>query len=154
MANNRQRVNPMAGIIAFLFIAMMIWIAVSAVKGVFMILSWLALPLIVIALVLNYRVVLNYIGWIWQTIKRDPIKGALYGIGSVLGYPFVSAYLAFKAYTSKKFGSAPKAEGKGDYIKYEEVEVEEDFLELEDLDDMNQKQIEKRSNNDYDDLFS
>lgn len=154
MANNRQSVNPMAGIIAFLFIAMMIWIAVSAVKGVFVILSWLALPLFVIALVLNYRVVTNYIGWIWQTIKKDPLRGSLYGIGSVLGYPFVSAYLAFKAYTSRKFGKGKPKDGtsKGDYIKYEEVE-EDDFLELEDLDKLKEKQIEKRSNNEYDDLF-
>ena len=155
MAKNRQSVSPMAGIIALLFVAMIIWIAVSAVKGIFVILSWLALPLFIIALVLNYNVVLDYINWIWRKIKQDPLKGTLYGVASVIGYPLVSAYLAFKAYASKKFGFKrnPKDKAKGDYIKYEEVDEEDDFLELEDLDKVKEKQTQSTSRNKYDDLF-
>ena len=153
MANRRQGVSPIAGIIGFLFLAMMIWMAISAVKGIFTLLSWIAIPLFIVALILNYRVVTDYIGWIWNTLKKDPLKGLLYSAASVLGYPIVSAYLAFKAYGSRKMGQKKEAQqkGKGDYIKYEDVE--DDFLELEDLDKIEEKQIQKPSANKYDDLF-
>ena len=151
MTQRKQGFSPVAGIIGLLFVAMMIWIAVSAVKGVFTILSWLALPLFVIALVLNYRVVIDYFQWIWRTIREDTPKGLLYALGSALGYPLVSAYLAFKAYTTKKVGSKGRDKA-GEYIKYKEVE-EDDFLELPDLDDVKQKQAQPRSDNTYDDVF-
>ena len=51
MANNRQGMSPIAGVIGFLFLAMMIWMAISAVKGIFTLLSWVAIPLFVIALI-------------------------------------------------------------------------------------------------------
>jgi len=152
MAIKRKNVSPIAGVVGFLFLAMMIWMAISAVKGIFTLLSWIAIPLFVIALVLNYRVVTDYIGWIWNTMKADPLKGTLYGVGSVIGYPVVSAYLAFKAYISRKFGQKDKPKAKGDYIKYEEVE-EDDFLELKDLNEVVEEPIEKPSANKYDDLF-
>ncbi len=154
MANNRQGMSPIAGVIGFLFLAMMIWMAISAVKGIFTLLSWVAIPLFVIALILNYRVVTDYIGWIWKTTKTNPLKGVLYGVGSVLGYPVVSAYLAFKAYVSRKVRQKNEAQqkGKGDFIKYETVE-EDDFLELEVLDKVKEKQIQKPPTNQYDDLF-
>lgn len=153
MSQKRQSVSPIAGIIAFVFVAIMIWIALSAVRGVFMILSWLALPLIVIALILNYRVVTDYIQWLWQTIKKDAVKGILYTLGSAVGYPFVSAYLAFKAYMSRgKKGSRKKEKAKGDYIKYEEVE-EDDFLELPEIPKREQAPAEKPTDNKYDDMF-
>jgi len=139
---NRQSVSPIAGVIGFLFLAMMIWMAISAVKGIFTLLSWIAIPLFIIALVLNYKVVTDYIGWIWRTIKTDPLKGVLYGVGSVIGYPVVSAYLAFKAFISRKIGNKnTQQKGKGDYIKYEEVKEDDDFLELEDLDKVKEKQF-------------
>ncbi|MBT8232489.1 MAG: hypothetical protein HKO66_14990 [Saprospiraceae bacterium] len=153
MKQRRKSVSPIAGVVAFAFIAIMIFIAVSAVKGVFAILSWLALPLIVLALVFNYNVILDYLNWIWQTGKRDPVKGLMYGLGSAVFYPFVTAYLAVKAFATRKWArdDRQKKKVKGDYIKYEEVE--DDFLELPDLNKVKEKQPQKPSGNQYDDMF-
>jgi len=152
----RQSSSPIAGIVAILFVAMMLWIAFSAVKGVFAILSWLALPLFVLAIIMNYKVVTGYIQWVFDKIKTDPVKGLLIAGGSVIGYPLVSAWLAFKAFTTKKMARSGGQEKKGDYVKYEEVEEDDDFLELEDLDKVKtkQKQAQPQSrDNNYDDLF-
>jgi len=89
-------------------------------------------------------------------IRKDTGKGILVAAGSIIGYPFVSAWLALKAYTTrnkiKKQKGDPKKE---DYIKYEEVEEDEDFLELEDIDKVREKQAQPqaRNDNDYEDLF-
>ena len=154
----RQGSSPIAGIVAILFVAMMLWIAFSAVKGVFAILSWLALPLFVLAIIMNYKVVTDYMQWVVDKIKADPLKGLLIAGGSVIAYPLVSAWLAFKAFTTKKKARSEKKNKKGQYVKYEEVdEVEEDdFLDLEDLDKVKtkQKQAQPQSrDNNYDDLF-
>jgi len=161
MARQQKSRSPFAGIIIFAFIAFMIYIIFTMVTGVISILySYLALPLLLIALFLNHRVVTDYVGWIWKTIKEDTGKGLLYAAGSVVGYPFVAAWLAMKAYAKRTLGSSRTAEAtedkKGEYIKYEEVEKDsEDFLDLEDLDKHNKvKEKLTRSDNDYDDLFN
>ena len=116
-------------------------------------------------MVLNFSVIKDYFGWVSNHFKKDPIKGIAIGIGTYIGFPLVSAWLAFKAYTTRQLKKARqqqatnKKEGE-DYIKYEEVEEDnEDFLELEDLDKPRQKvkQTQNRTTGDdnkYDDLFS
>lgn len=147
----------MAGIIAILFLLMMGWLALKAVTGVFAILSWFAIPLFVLALILNYRVVPDYVNWVFDKIRKDPLKGLLVAGGSIVGYPLVSAWLALKAYTTRKKIKKQKGNPKkGEYVKYEEVEQieEDDFLELDDLDDIKVKQKPPQaSQNDYDNLF-
>lgn len=158
MARQQKSRSPFAGIVIFAFIAFMLYIIVTMVTGVVSILySYLALPLLLIALFLNYNVVTDYIGWIWKTIKEDTGKGLLYAAGSIVGYPFVAAWLAMKAYLKRSVGSKRTKEGKkkGEYIKYEEVQDEsEDFLDLEDLDKHQVKEKQSRSGNEYDDMFS
>jgi len=68
--------------------------------------------------------------------------------------------LALKAYTKRKIGSKTKDNSKvekEDYIKYEEVEEDDDFLELPDLEEVKQTRssgTEGAKDNSYDDLFS
>lgn len=156
---NRQNSSgsPIAGIIALLFMAMIAWLAIKAVTGVFSILAMLAIPLFVLALILNYRVVPEYFNWVISKIRQDTVKGLLIAGGSIVGYPLVSAWLALKAYTTRKKIKKQKGNPKkGEYVKYEEVEEveEEDFLELDDLDKVKQKEKSTQSRtNDYDNLF-
>lgn len=160
MANRQRRSSssPLAGIIGLGLMLLMIWLAITAVKGVFSILSFFAIPLFIIAMILNFRVLPDYVSWVAGKIKQDPLKGILIAGGSLVGYPLVAAWLAFKAYTTRKFGKGKKVkeEKKGEYVKYEEVEEDEDFLELEDIDKVRQKRPQAQpqaKENDYDDLF-
>lgn len=160
MSQNRSSAGLFARIIPLLFFVVMIWVLVAAVSTAVKILySWLAIPLLVIALFLNYSVVTDFFGGLIQEIKEDTGKGLLKAGATAIGYPFVFAYLALKAWTKRALGSKrpsvkeTKESKKGDYIKYEEVE-KDDFLDLEDLDKMKEKVKQTNSNNEYDDLFS
>jgi len=155
MAKQRKSsASPIAGIIGLLFMFIMLWIVWKAVAGVWAILSFLAIPLFILALIFNYRVVPDYFNWVMDKVRNDTPKGLMIAAGSIIGYPFVSAWLAIKAYTTrnkiKKQKGNPKKE---DYLKYEEVEDDEDFLELDDLDKVKQPQPQARADNDYEDLF-
>ena len=149
MTQRKSSNSPFTGIIAVVFIAFMVWLVFNFVKGLFSILAFLALPLFVLAIILNYRVVTDYFKWLWKLIKTDTGKGILFSIGSVIGYPLVSAWLFFKAFTTRK--SSTKKKKSHDYLKYEEVDEDEDFLELPDVDKYKVK--ETKPDNKYDDLF-
>ncbi len=148
-----QSNNPFFGVIVLLFLLVMIWAAVTAVKGIFLILSWLALPLFVLALILNYEVVTGYIKSLWRTLRENPIKGLLYTGLSIVGYPLVSAYLAFKAMMNNRWLRPKKPrQVKGEYIKYQEVD-EDDFLDLPQLEDMKETKESSSDSNKYDEMF-
>lgn len=157
MIFRRQGGNPFIGVIILIFVLVMIWLAISAVRGIFVILSWLALPLFILALVLNYQVVTDYFKWLWKTLKEDTVKGIIYTGLSLLAYPFVSAYLAFKAFSNNRWSSSTSDEDvKGSYIKYKEVEVveEDDFLDLPELEELKEsKKKNQKPGNDYDEMF-
>jgi len=161
--NKRSSVGPLAGIIGFMFVAFMLAMLWLTVKGVYGIISMVAIPLFILAMIFNFSAVKDYFNWIVNTIKADPIKGIAMGVGSYLLFPLVSLYLAFKAYTTRKIKKtneqkATKKKKGEEYIKYEEVDDNEDFLELEDLDKpktrVKQPQARTQSDNKYDDLFN
>lgn len=147
----RQSGNPFFGIVILMVLLIMLWLAVSAVKGIFTLLSWFALPLFIFAMIMNYTVVVDYFKWLWKMLREDTIKGIIYTGLSALAYPLVSAYLALKAFNNNRWTN-PKAEGKtkqGEYIGYEEVPEDEDFLELPEIESLK----ETKDSNKYDDMF-
>ncbi len=122
------------------------WLA----KGVFTILTW-AFPIMLIATaVINYRVLLGYGRWVVDNFKRSPIIGIVIAILTVMAYPFVGLFLLYRAISSKSKPEEPnpKEAVAGDYIKYEKVEQEEDFLDLSDI-EKSKPEIKNR----YDELF-
>lgn len=167
-SNLSSKAGPLAGILGLLFVAFMAFMVFSAVKGVFSILSMVAIPLFVLAMILDFSTVKNYFSWVANLFKKDLLKGILAGAGTYLGFPLVSAYLAFKAFSSRQLKKvrqqhATKKKDGEEYIKYEEVknqeqEDEDDFLELEDLDKPKRQKVKqtqsRNKDNDYDDLFA
>ena len=139
-----SRVNPLFLLlgVAVFFVALF-WIA----KGVFTLLSWVFPAFLVGALILNYRVVLGYIKWLFSSLKRNPVFGIVAIVLSVVGIPFVSVFLFLRALASRGIDKGVESMTKeGDYIPYQEVE--EDFL------DLSQIEAHKKSiDNEYSDVF-
>ncbi len=154
MSQNKSSSNPIAGIIAILFVVFLVWLVFNFVKGLFSILSFLAIPLFILALIFNYKVVGDYFKWIFNLLKKNPGKGILAGIGTVVGYPLVAGWLFIKAFSSRKFGRKSKKKKSGDYIKFEEMEEDEDFLELPEISHTKVTQKKTEDDSRYDDLFS
>jgi len=164
--SKHKKASVFVRIIPLLFFAVMIWVLITVVStAVKLLYGYLAFPLLLIALFLNYSVVTDFFSGLVREIREDTGKGLIKTALTAAGYPFVFAYLAGKAYLKRTLGSkrasvkdqrANKEEKKGDYIKYEEVE-DEDFLELEEIDKVRVKEKQTRTNdadNDYDDLFA
>ncbi len=146
--------SPLSGVIPLLLFVGFFFLLYKLATGIFTILSWLTIPFILIALILDYTVVTDYFKYIFNLIQKRPVMGVGLGVLTIFGYPFVSAFLAFRAYMSKKIsdfqnGGQTKQEK---YTEYEEVE-EDDFLELEPLEEPEIVKSTKGAKNDYEDLF-
>lgn len=146
--NNRGN-NPIAGIIGLAVMILIVYLLFKVVSGVISIMYFLGPILLIIALILNYKVVVKYVQWLAQMIKKDTVRGLAYTGLSIVGYPFVSAWLFLKAFLQfrlkRNVGKQEKAKEK-EFVEYEEITEEEDFLELPDLE-------KPKQTNSYDDLF-
>ena len=100
--NFQYRSNPLGGVIGLLVIIGIVYLLFLTVKGVWNILAFLAPILFIIAMVLRFKVVTDYGKMLWNTTKEEPVRGIAYTILSVLGFPLVSAFLFFKAFTLRK----------------------------------------------------
>lgn len=126
-------------------------------KGLFTILAWAAPVLLILTLIINYNVVINYGKWIFNQYRNQNWPVALGATAlTVLAFPFVSLFLFGKAVIMKKITeafpeaaeAAQQARKEDDFVEYEEIV--EDPLELPELPKDVQEKIDK---NDYENLF-
>lgn len=126
---------------------------------VFSILSWLTPVMVIAALIINYKVYIDYFQMIMGLVKKNAFLGIATGVMSFMAFPLVAGYLLVKALLFRKIGKMKTdmrtAEEK-EYVEYEEVE-DEDYVNLEPLDlEPLEKEViieKKPHTNEYDDLF-
>ena len=104
-------------------------------KGVFWVLSWTAPVLLIAALVLDYKVVTDYLLMLWNMILRSPISGILFTAISFVAFPITILYLFGRAwggyYVRKKvrenasffqqFQENAKQQENEEFVPYEEI---------------------------------
>jgi len=136
-----SKVNPLLLLlgVGVIFISLL-WIA----KGLFTLFNYISPFLLIAAVFLNYRVVLGYGKWLLTSIRRNPVFGIAALVLTILGHPFVTAFLFFRSLSSRGLASSKSI---GEYVNYETVE-EDDFLDLSDV-----KEKGKKMNQDYNDVF-
>lgn len=140
------------GIIGFAFMVLIFVALFFLAKGIFTILSWVAPVLIIGALLINYKTVLNFIKYMWALLKRNPLGGILGIILSVVGFPILSGFLFGKAILDrkvKKLSDEYQARREGEFVEYEEIIREESDLDLPPL----EKTIRTKDGDEYKDLF-
>lgn len=148
--------SPFAGVIAIVGLIAVIYVLLNVVKIGWAILAFLAPILLIISLFLNKSVAIDYVKMLIKTLKTDLPRGILYTAGTFFLAPLVMTYIFFKAYMSSKVRKTvdrkrAAAKEEAGYTKYEEVEDDDDFLELPDLDVDPPK--EKLKDTGYENLF-
>ncbi|NJL74545.1 MAG: hypothetical protein HC892_05370 [Saprospiraceae bacterium] len=153
-----QRNSPFVGgtnnwlsIVIGLLVLVLIFVGLmSLARFTYWVLSVVALPLLVITAILDYKVIVNYVNWVVKLIRKSTILGLVVGLLSLIGYPIVSAMLFGNAFLQwrlkqnrKKSQTAFQEEVPriGEYIEYEEIK--------------NTKKVEKSTSrkDDYEQFF-
>ena len=109
------------GLIAFFFV--LFWL----VKGLYSILSLAAPILLIITAIINYRVITGYVAMLWSVFKSNWLMGILGAILTVVGLPFVSAFLFGKALLLRKVNAIQadiKKKEADEYVEFEDISDE------------------------------
>jgi len=142
------------GIIGFVVLVGILVLLFFVAKGLFSILSLAAPVLIALALIINYKTVVNYLRFMLGLLRRNVLGGIIAIILSVVGFPILSGVLFGKAILDRKvkrLQEAHKADEQGEEVDYEEVirPEREDSLKLPQM----EKPKPEPKENPYKDLF-
>ena len=140
--------NPLGNLVGIL-ILVMIFVAIFFIaRGIFTLLSWAAPVLLILSLIIDYTVTLDFIKFLGRLFKNNWLTGILAVLLTIVGFPIVAGFLFFRSLVKKKITGMMKNESEKEvFTDYEEVE-DEDFLELPELEKPKQD-----PDNEYDDLF-
>ena len=141
------------GIIGFMVMVGILILLFFVARGIFQLLSLAAPVLIILALLINYRTVINYLRFMLGLLQRNPLVGILGIILSVLGFPILSGILFGKSILDRKvrkLQKAHKAREEGELVDYEEV-IRPEREDKLDLPPMEKQQQPKE--NPYKDFF-
>ena len=137
-------------IIGIVMLIAFIFLFVFAAKGIFWILTVISPILLILTLIINYKVVTNFLKYIFGLYKTNLFSALLSTGLTVLFYPLVLAYLFAKALITRKVDKMIQEQEKrekGEFVDYEIIE--EETLELPEL-----RKAQKEAENEYNDLFN
>lgn len=75
----------------------MIFLGIKAIGILGSLLKFVAIPMLVLALIVKPKVVINYGKWLLNSLQQNLLLGAVFTILSIVAFPFVSAFLLVKA---------------------------------------------------------
>jgi len=127
MSQSNKSDNPWKAIIGVAVIVTFLVGLFMLARFVFTLMYYLSPIMLIAALIIDYRVVLDYFKWVRNTFRRDNISGVLIGIVSIIGFPILSAYFLANALLKKqvkKVKTAYERQRDGDLVEYEELETD------------------------------
>lgn len=127
MSQSNKSDNPWKAIIGVAVIVTFLVGLFMLARFVFTLMYYLSPIMLIAALIIDYRVVLDYLKWVRNTFRRDNISGVLIGIVSIIGFPILSAYFLANALLKKqvkKVKTAYERQRNGDLVEYEELETD------------------------------
>lgn len=144
--NRRSAGSPFGNWIGIIMMLVILVGLFFVLRGIFNLLYFLAPVLLIATLIIDYKVVLNYIKQLGSLFAQNP----LYGIGATaltfFLYPIVFVVLLFRAFAGrqrKRFTSGAEQEREGEFVEYEELDDEP--LDLDEFGKVREKK--------YDDYF-
>lgn len=138
-----------------LILAVFFTILFFVAKGVFWVLSWVAPVLLIATLIIDHRVVTDFLKFVWKLLQENPLMGIAALLLIFFGYPVVSGFLFVKAIGKRSIKNAlnKMEQGRNTYTEYEEVTEEDDsFLELPPI-NKKKEPVRQAPSNDYDEMF-
>ncbi|WP_235297240.1 hypothetical protein [Portibacter marinus] len=144
--NRRRAGNPFGNWVGIIMMVVILIGLFVLLRGIFKLLYFLAPVMLIVTLILDYKVVINYIKQLGSLFARNP----LYGVGATaltfFFYPIVFAILLFRAFAGrqrKRFIGESEARTETDFVEYEEIDDEP--LDLDEFGKVKEKR--------YDDYF-
>src|SRR5687767_2604061 len=108
------------GIFGFIFLVLILVAIFFIAKGIFKLLALAAPVLIIGALIINYRTIINYFKFILSLLRRNPLGGIIAILLSIIGFPVLAFVLFGKAILDRKVRRLQRehrAKEEGEYVQ-------------------------------------
>lgn len=152
---NAKSKGPFGSITALVMVALFFIALYYIASFVFSLLWYVAPVLLIITLVLDHKIVTNYIEWVWSKVKTTPLFGISIAALTVLCFPVVTGYLFSKLLVKRKITKMTETFEKrteSEFVDFEEVDSEPIRpIELPKADAP--PKMHQKPGNKYDDLF-
>lgn len=143
---NSYNSNPFSSLTSLIFLVLLFVGLYFIAKSVFWLLSQIAVFLVIITLIIDYKVLVGYANWIVNLfLKKNWIMGIGVTLLTVFGFPIVAAFLFGKALLKRQLGKVVQKHEekvKGEFVEYEEVDKDTPSSESFDLSEL--KKLEER----------
>ena len=117
--------SPVGILFAFLFLGMML-LGLFLFFGLMLRLLYVVGPvLLILAVILDYKTVISYIGGIGTLLRQQPLRGIFALVLSLLGYPIVALFLLGRILLYRRLGKYEqqmRQQAEGQMTDYEELE--------------------------------
>ena len=131
-SNFNRNQNPFNSLVSLLMFVGVLVLLFFLIKGFITILYLAAIPLIIITLILDYRIVADYVVSLFTTFKKDVLMGVVKVAFTALCYPVVIGWLFIKALFYRKLDKMNA--DISNQIKQFEKQDEGKFVDFEELD--------------------
>ncbi|MEM9887927.1 MAG: hypothetical protein AAF849_18675 [Bacteroidota bacterium] len=125
------KVNTGSLIIGAVMLVVMFILLFSLARIAYRLLTFIAIPLLIITAIIDYKIIVNYFNWVVSVIKKNPLMGIGLSLLSMVFYPVLAAVLFGRAFFTWRLDRAMKASGNvfeeeeqakiGEYIDFEEI---------------------------------
>ena len=148
--------NPFGNVGVIVGFVLILVLFYFLLKGLYTLLSWISPFLLIGALILDHKVVIDFGKYVLRLLKENTAIGILTVVLCILGFPFLTGMLFFRAFTSrfiKNYVKKAEEAAKPKFSDYEEVENDtknsDDFLILPKV----IRKPETKKDSEYDELF-
>lgn len=140
--NNNQG-SPFNTIVGIVVMVVGLLFLLFLARFIFRIL-WFISPLLIIgALIVDFKGVVNFVKWIIALYKRDTILGVVSTILTIFGFPLVAGFLLGKGLfkkRAKQIRQEERTRRQGEFVDFEELDSKP--LELPELEDRKERRKE------------
>lgn len=149
------KINTGSIIIGLVVLLLILFGLMSLAQLTYRLLSFVAIPLLVITAIIDYKVITNYVSWLVSLIKRNTILGVVLSLLSTIAYPITTAFLFGRALIKR---SIRKQIEKREEVMQQQTPQIGEYIDFEEIQEAKSKAKQKQKqtrngNSDYDSFF-
>ena len=148
-----RKVNTGSLIIGAVVMIVILVTLFSLAKLTYQLLAFIAIPLLIITAIIDYKILVNYFNWVVNLTKNNTLLGIGTGLLSVVFYPVVAAILFGRAFFSWRLKKS--VQQREEEMNSEQQQIGE-YIDFEEIRKPRQKVKQTRTNakeSDYDQFF-
>ncbi len=145
------KINTGSIIIGAVVLLLILFGLLNLAQLTYRLLSFVALPLLAITALIDYKVITDYVSWLVSLVKRNAILGIVVSLLSIIAYPVTTAMLFGRALFKR---SIRKEMQRRNEVTQEQTPQIGEYIDFEELKERKTKiKEEKTSQSDYDSFF-